>query len=310
MKLTNPIAILGATSQLAKDYIKHAHTFFSHDFILYARALDKVSMFQEKHQLRYPALYLDKFGQEKYSAIINFIGIGDPAKAKIMGADIFDATLHTDLKVLQYLKINPETIYIFISSGAVYGTDYLTPVTENSYASIPINNLSSQNYYSIAKLYAEARHRALPDYTIFDIRIFNYISRSLDLNSRFFITDIINAIRNKQVFETDDQAILRDFMHPTDFCRLVQSCLNSKARLNMALDAYSKSPIDKTTLLNVLREKFGLNYKIVRNAELVNATGRKPYYYSKMRSADKIGYMPAYDSLSAILEEIQAILVD
>ncbi len=305
--MNKPIAILGATSQLAKDFIRQAHKTFQPDFRLYARSPEKVVLFQQQEDFHYPVFSLNEFGQENYFAIINFIGVGDPARAKIMGADIFDATLEMDQKVINYLSKNPSTIYIFMSSGAVYGTDYMRPVNEKTIASVPINDLQPQHYYSIAKLYAEARHRALSQHAIFDIRIFNYISRTLDLNARFLITDMINAIRNKTIFKTDQQEILRDFLHPNDFCALIQSCLNTPK--NMPLDAYSKAPIGKTVLLEALRDRFGLKYEFANHPiDAVNATGRKPFYYSENRDAAQIGYIPQYDSLKGILEEIDAIL--
>lgn len=305
-KLSNPIAILGATSQIAKDFILEATKSIQPHFRLYARSPDKVMDFQQKEGLQYPVFLLDDFGDETYSAVINFIGVGDPARAKSMGADIFDITLKIDQKVLAYLAKKPETTYIFMSSGAVYGTDYLNPVNENTVASVPINHLQPQNYYSIAKLYAEARHRALPQYNIFDIRIFNYISRTLDLNARFLMTDMINAILNQTTFETDKQEILRDFLHPADFCHLVNTCLTSPK--NMPLDAYSKAPISKLALLDAFSKHFGLTYRFVDNVDAVNATGRKPFYYSENRDASRMGYSPQYDSLEGIIKEVSIIL--
>lgn len=304
--MKNPIAILGATSQLAKDFIRQAYKNFQLDFRLYARSPDKIIVFQQEENFHYPAFSLNHFGEEKYSAIINFIGVGDPARAKAMGADIFDATLNMDQKALAYLVENPSTTYIFMSSGAVYGTDYLRPVSKDTPSLVPINHLQTHNYYSIAKLYAEARHRALPEYPIFDIRIFNYISRTLDLNARFLITDMINAIRTKTTFETDNQEIVRDFLHPRDFCHLIQTCLNTPK--NMPLDAYSKAPISKLDLLKALQDNFGLKYRLVDTINAVNATGRKPFYYSENRDATQLGYTPKHDSLSGILEEVGVIL--
>lgn len=306
-KFSKPIAILGATSLIAKDFIREASKSFQPNFRLYARSPEKVVEFQQQEGLHYPIFPLDHFGQETYSAIINFIGVGDPARAKAMGADIFDATLTIDQKVLAYLAEQPQTTYIFMSSGAVYGTDYMHPVNQNTAALVPINQLQPQNYYSIAKLYAETRHRALPQYNIFDIRIFNYISRTLDLNARFLMTDMINAILNKTTFETDNQEIVRDFLHPTDFCHLIKACLNSPK--NMPLDAYSKAPISKVALLDAFSNHFGLNYQFVDKVNAVNATGRKPFYYSENRDATQVGYSPQYDSLEGILKEVGVILL-
>jgi nucleoside-diphosphate-sugar epimerase len=77
--------------------------------------------------------------------------------------------------VLGYLKLHKETKYIFLSSGAVYGGNYQKPVDENTVATIDINNLKSTDWYTLAKLYAEAKHRALSNFSIVDVRVFNWL---------------------------------------------------------------------------------------------------------------------------------------
>jgi hypothetical protein len=46
-------------------------------------------------------------------------------------------------------------------------------------------------------LHAEAKHRALFNFSIVDVRVFNYFSHTQDMNARFLITDIVRAIKNK-----------------------------------------------------------------------------------------------------------------
>ncbi len=307
-KPTGPIAILGATSQIAKDFILQAHNAFAPEFLLYARSPEKVEAFLAAHQLRHPVFPLSAFGQHDCAAILHFVGVGDPARAKSMGAEIFDVTLATDQQALAYVAANPATRYVFMSSGAVYGTDYEQPVNDATAAVVPLNDLQPQHYYGVAKLYAEARHRALPQNTIIDLRIFSYISRSLDLGTRFLMADLANALRNKTVFRTDDQEIYRDFLHPSDFCQLIQACLTAPPGTNQALDVYSLAPIGKKELLRALQERFGLKVEITPSINAVHATGRKPYYYSESRRAEALGYRPRYTSRDAIVEEMNFIL--
>ena len=46
----------------------------------------------------------------------------------------------------------------------------------------------------------------------------------------------------------------------------------------------------------------------VNAVNAVNATGRKPFYYSENRDATQIGYSPRYDSLEGIIKEVGIIL--
>lgn len=309
---SGPIAILGATSHLARDFIRTARTRITTQFYLYARDPDTVTAFLVQHGLEklYPVRALRDFGHDSYAAIINFIGVGDPARVKAIGADIFSATLNADRMVLDYLLRWPATTYIFTSSGAVYGTDFSIPVTESSRATVPVNDLQPQDYYSVAKLYAEALHRACLGYTIFDIRIFNYISRTISLSTRFLITDMINAVLNGTLFKTDNSIVFRDFLHPQDFCRLIEASLAAPAGTNLALDAYSQGPISKEELLILMSAEFGLRYEIVPASDTLHATGDKPYYFSTNRRAATLGYEPTYSSKRGIIEEVRAILAD
>lgn len=306
--MKGPVAILGATSQLAMDFVCACGPSFAPGFLLYARNPDKTARFQAENGLDFPSYPLAEFGQHACGAIIHFIGVGDPARAREMGQAIFDATHDSDKQALAYLDRNPQTTYVFLSSGAVYGTDYAQPVDETTQARVPINDLPPSSYYSVAKLYAESRHRAMPANTIIDVRIFNYISRTLPRGVRYLVMDMINAVASSSVFTTDDQEIMRDFLHVSDFCALVKACLGAPPGTNMAVDAYSKAPITKRELVELFATHFGMRHAIVSSVDAVNATGRKPYYYSLNKRAGVLGYVPRYDSATAVLEEARAIL--
>ncbi len=169
---------------------------------------------------------------------------------------------------LEYLKQHKKTKYIFLSSGAVYGGNYQEPVNKDTVAIIDINNLKSTDWYAISKLHAEAKHRSLSELSIIDVRVFNYFSHTQDMNARFLITDIVRAIKNKKVFKTSEDNIIRDFITPPDFYRLLQAIINFKP-INRAVDCYTKSPISKFDLLDGLGDKLGLEYEIDNNNTII-----------------------------------------
>ena len=76
---------------------------------------------------------------------------------------------------------------------------------------------------------------------------------------------------------------------------------------NAVVDAYSKSPICKPTLLVTMHEKFGLKYEIVQTGAGVNATGGKPHYYSTNTKASEFGYLPQLTALEGVLLELFSI---
>ena len=304
------LAILGATSQIAKDLVLSFTAQSNHELALFARRPEVVDQWLASVGLsgRHVVADFAVFNVEEYfDAILNFVGVGDPAQAAAMGAPIFDVTLKYDDMALDYVRQHPACRYIFLSSGAAYGSSFDAPVDENTQAAVAINNLQPQDWYAVAKLHAECRHRSLLHLPIVDIRVFNYFSHTQDISARFLITDIVRAIRDKAVLKTSPAYIVRDFVHPADFYNLVDALLASPAA-NVAVDCYSKAPVDKPTLLAAMQEQFGLRYEITEAPVGVNATGSKPYYYSQNTRAADFGYAPRLTSLEGILIEAKALL--
>lgn len=303
------IAILGATSQIAKDLIVMASAEEDKLLHLFARRPDDVTKWLAFAGLpgRYPVDEFPEFAKNEFDAVINFVGVGNPAQAVKLGNSIFDITLRFDEMVLDYLQTHPACRYLFLSSGAAYGSVFNEPANRDTQAVVPINNLSPQEWYGVAKLHAECRHRALPELPIIDIRVFNYFSRTQDLSARFLITDILRAIRDKTVLKTSSDYNVRDFLHPSDFYKLVSALISAPAT-NTAVDCYSRAPIDKPNLLAAMQKEFGLQYELMGASISINATGSKPHYYSLNTRAADFGYQPELTSLEGVLIESKKVL--
>ena len=304
------IAILGASSQIAKDLVLSFSRESGHDLTLFARRPDVVEKWAAAEGLlgRHAIFDFGVFSAGgHYDALFNFVGVGNPAQAKAMGASIFDVTLKYDELALDYVRQHPKCRYIFLSSGVAYGSSFDEPASANTKATIAINNLQPQDWYAVAKLYAECRHRALPELPIVDIRVFNYFSQTQDITARFLITDIMRAIRDQTLLKISSDYIVRDFLHPSDFHKLVSALLNAPAE-NVAVDCYTQAPIDKPNLLAAMHEEFDLRYEISPAVAGINATGSKPYYYSKNTRAADFGYQPSLTSLAGIRHEMESFL--
>lgn len=304
------IAILGASSQIAKDLVVSFAAHTDHHCKLFVRDIERFDSVIRRlvEDKQYQLLDYSEFDKTyRFDVVMNFVGVGDPALAKKMGDKIFDVTEQYDKLALSYLHKNPSCKYIFLSSGAVYGGAFNYPVTSESIAQVNINDLKEVDWYAIAKLYAEARHRAAPDLSIIDVRVFNYFSHTQDLAARFFITDLVRSIKNKEVFKTSSSNISRDFISPGDFFGLVSSLIGYEGHINQAVDCYTKAPIDKFKLLDVVSDRFSLQYEILESFSSVNATGEKINYYSRNFSAGVFGYEPKYTSAEGVVHELERV---
>lgn len=293
--MNKKIAILGATSHIAKGLIFNFTKSEINELFLFARLPKKVKNFLEAHSLGlHPHIYdFRHFRRGKYDVIINCVGLGTPAKVKEASGEVFKLTEEFDNMILEYLQRYPNTLYINFSSGAVY--------------SISVNDVKPEHYYGIAKLHQEAKHRALKKLNIVDIRVFSYFSRFIELDSGYFLTELIKSLKRKKTFVTNPCDFVRDFLAPQDLFDLI--CLIIKAKpFNGAIDAYSSMPISKFKLLDYFVKNYSLKYTINRGLKLTYPTGVKSRYCSSSRKAAGLGYRPKFSSLETVATESKYIL--
>lgn len=305
------VAILGASSHIAKDLIASLAQSTAHKCTLFVRTpatLDaSVQTIAEREG--FPVLDYAAFDDSgEFDAIINFVGVGDPARAVQMGQAIFSVTEQYDNLALAYLRSHPACKYIYLSSGAAYGTNFSAPITGDSVAVFPINALQPQHWYGAAKFQAECRHRALPEAAITDVRVFSYFSHRQPCEARFFLSDILRSLHTGTVLEVAPDDMLRDYLTPADFMQLIDRVLQAPPG-NDAVDCYSLAPVGKFELLAAVSDEFGLKFTVAGEQARVNATGPKAHYYSHNRRAEQLfGYVPGDSSLSGVLREIRQAL--
>lgn len=303
------IAILGATSHIAKGLMYHLGQDGNYDLCPFARSPQRADEFLSTIGLgsRFKAKSIEEFGKESYGAVINCVGIGDPGKLSNAGSSIFEITETFDTLALDHLKRNPDTLFINFSSGAVYGTDFTSPVDARSQATFDINPMDPSAYYGIAKLHSEARHRAMKDHRIVDLRIFGYFSRFIDLDAKYMMSETVSCLLHKNEFVTNPEDIIRDFIHPEDLASLVKLCI-AKRDLNDAFDVCSLQPVGKFEIINKFSSLYGLKHTIEKGHDSVSVTGRKVNYYSRNGRIRSVGFSPRFTSIDCLIQESTAIL--
>ena len=309
-------AILGATGHIGKSLAAEIAKNDQYHLLLYARDPSAV----EKHlaNINYisanvDVLHIDLFGETYSDVVINAVGAGDPARLASLGPGIFRLTEEFDNRVLDYLYEFPKALYLNLSSGAVYGTGFAAPADISSRLSLKINDMPESQFYGIAKLQAEGKHRAHREFNIVDLRVFSYFSQFIDLSGQFFMAELTRSLVSSGVFVTDDSDFYRDYIVPADLMAIIQRCVEKwfsrrECPLNCAIDCYSLSPVGKFELIDAVTDNLGLRH-VINKSLLTKATGgRKSQYYSRYQEAGKWGYVPHYSSTAGVLRELRARL--
>lgn len=292
------IAILGATSHIAKGLIINFLEDKKSSLSLFARAPSRVMYFLKENgfEPNCPINGFRKFERGQYDVIINCIGLGTPSRIARAGGNVLSLTEEFDRIALRYLKKYPKALYINFSSGAVY--------------SVSSGDLKPEHFYGLAKLYQEAKHRVLDKLNIVDVRVFSYFSRFINLDSGYFLTELIKSIKKREVFVTNPRDFTRDFLSSEDLFSLI--CLVIKAKpFNDVIEAYSSKPVTKFELLDYFVKDYPLKYRIKRKLRLDSPTGQKDHYCSHSRKArDLIGYKPKFSSIETVVKEAKYLIGD
>jgi nucleoside-diphosphate-sugar epimerase len=303
------IAFLGATGHIAKSLADGFCREGRHELLLFARSPERLNNFSAS--LERPGsvacLPLVEFGRVACDVVVNCVGIGDPGRQRIAGGEIFRITETFDTLALEFVESHPGSRSIHFSSGAAYGSDFREPAGKGTHASFDINNITPAHYYGIAKMHSEAKHRALPHLPIVDLRIFSFFSRFIDLEGKFFLSEVLSCLRRGHTLVTGPDDVVRDYVDPRDLLALVSKCIDGE-EMNDAFDVYSLKPACKFEIIEYFASRYGLKYLVDRDLEPSSATGLKPLYYSTNRKAERIGYLPRFTSMDGIASESEAIL--
>ena len=293
------VAIVGANGQIGRTL---CDAYATESVILRLFVRDPASLAELAQNENLRVFPYESFFNERYDVVVNTAGPGDPVMQRNLDSRIVETLDRLDLMVLDYLDGSNDVNYIYISTGAVYAGGYEKAADDASVLTLPVGRVDAVSMYPLAKLSAEARHRARGSARIADIRLFGYISERLDPNAGFFLSKVLNAIGEDTPFATNRSDFVRDFVGPTEMVDMIERIIDVGGG-NDAFDIYSAAPLTKLELLEQLAEVYGLN--VCFNEVIENALPmRKPSRVSLRRQSEGIGYIPKRTSLAVVIDEL------
>ncbi|MBP7210949.1 MAG: hypothetical protein KBA02_07135 [Paludibacteraceae bacterium] len=280
------IALLGSTSHIAKGIIAGLANDPNYSLYCFSRQTG-----------------FDSFNDEDYDVVVNCIGTRLLNKQNPFYTTWFTVTEEFDNLIINYLlQHSKDTIYINFSSGAVYGS-LSGPATCSSHLNLNPNHLNLSDLHLISKLNAEAKHRCFSSLNIIDIRLFGYFSRHINLNEKYFMSEVINSCKTNTTLEVSPDSWVKDYTSPEDILRIVKYC----EPMNLAVDVGSLLPANKFGILDYFKDDYGLTYEIKDNVDKENGTGKRNYYCTLNVSPLPL-FKPTHTSLETIKTEAACLL--
>ena len=300
------IALLGGTGFVAKGIIAAASERSDIELIISSRSPEKVQAFLTEYKYQFEVITLKEVEHRQFDIIFNGAGVCDPKVIKDNPELLFKSHEDVDSLILSNLEKYPKTLFFNISSGAVYGEDFTEPAPKKLSYLIPekLREISGSptEMYAKTKLYFERKHRALSDYRIVDIRLFSLFHRHIDLESHYFMSQLLKANQERRVFLTSTSDLVKDYSHPSDLLEL-SLFLDKSEKMNQAFDLTSAAPVKKTKILEFFVAKYHLEVKY----EQMSFSGTKLNYYSQSDELTKLGFKPFGTSLHCIEQEMEFI---
>jgi len=299
------IAILGATGHIGTA-LSHHYAGCDVTLDLYSRSPERTAarVAAWKPRARINHLSLSSLDFSAADIVINALGAGEPRRLQALGTEILTLTLRWEEIIARALDGNPSALYVFLSSGAIYGRLVEGPAKLDSKTSFYVNNIPPEDAYKLAKFVAEVGHRARPFRRTIDIRLFGFVSRFLDLNGGYFLSELFSALVQGRIFNTAAEDMMRDYVGTEELAALI-ACCALHSTINLALDIYSSHPVHKFELLKQL-ERLGLRWKV--DASIAPHPERVSYA-SNYDFAKTFGYSPKR-SAADIVEQVALQLIN
>ncbi len=298
------VALIGASSRIAQDLVQHMREIKSELILDLYSSREAKNLSGEFPNANF-ASYQSFGTNQEYDVVVNFVGRGSPKQLKEEIGEFENTSVFFDELCLDYLKVHRNAKYVFLSSGAVYSNfDYADGACNQTPSSSDYNNP-----YANTKRLIEARHREMPHLAIYDVRVFGYLSLSLDVHDGAFFSEVLACLISGDMLITNDEDFFRDYCTISDFADLF-SCIIDHPPINTAVDLYSMKPVSKFELLKSLGLDFGLRYSLSPAIAHTNIspTGQKTHYFSSSRSAASLGYKPKRTSLDSCLDLVPQVL--
>ncbi len=297
MNQVKKIAILGATSQIGKGLICEWAGKYS--LRLFGRKPESIESFLKETKISADGIKFfsyKNFSNDSYDLIINATGPGDPRAIKELGKEILESSQMYDDFVLKYLEKNLQTVYIFLSTGAIYGLNYDELDRHEKLLDI-------KDFYPLSKAIIEAKHRSFPKYKIADIRIFGYFSRFISPEGGFLLSELTNCLLNKKIFQTTKSNFVRDYIGQKDLGGFIEYLINHNA-LNGSHDIFSSAPTTKSQIINLFQQ-YGLRYKILDGEKFDEITIPDKISPKKLNQIDLPIRTRSEDLISQVLSEFK-----
>lgn len=146
--------------------------------------------------------------------------------------------------------------YVYISSGAVFGTGHQGPVSVDTNFGLERN----MDPYTRGKFNAERRHSELRDkgIRVSDLRMFSYAGPNFIQDGRYFLSSALKAAVGKDVFYASGSEFVRDYVGARELSLAIINLLTLEEGIKFNL--FSEKAATRREILELFQQRFGLRF--------------------------------------------------
>jgi nucleoside-diphosphate-sugar epimerase len=243
------IGILGATGLIAQELIREL-VFLGYDVTKFSRTQSSSLGLHPYDQL---------LEHNDLGAIVNLVG-GHSKNSETAKLE----QVHTIDELACEWSQTSARPYVYISSGAVFGSGHLQPVSVDS----PFGLETTMDPYAQGKFNAEQRHSAIRTKggRVSDLRMFSYAGPSFIQDGRYFLSSVLKAAVGKDVFYAEGSEFVRDYIGARELSSAILNVL--KLEEGIRFNLYSEQSVTRKQILEFFKKRLDLSFVLHPEEEI------------------------------------------
>lgn len=229
------LALAGGTSPLANDLIAQLLA-NGHQVEVFSRSQASPGVHSYK-----------QIDQIEFDVLVNLIG----GHASALGDRDVEDILSISMDLVS-VAVERQIPLVHLSSGSVLGPLDAPAINEIS----RVSGTFATTYQEV-KVRTEELHDLHRDrIPISDLRLFSFAGTRFLKESNYFLSKLVAAAREKEVFKASGQGFLRDFSGPEELASSIELAVQNE--FSGTANLFSEEPASRSQILSLLEEQYGL----------------------------------------------------
>lgn len=240
------------------------------------------------------------FMENKFDVVLHLAAITEHNAIVNHKDETFDINLYGTIHILKCInELCENTLFLYASSGKVYGKTNEMPISENAYTNpTTILGKSKQITEQVIDFYSESKNQYLI------CRIFNVYGEKQKRN--FVLPTIMEQIDNAEI-SLGNIEDLRDYLYIDDLISAFWACIENRNKFKKydIVNLGSGEPASVKDIINIIEKIINRKLEITIDKEKIRDNETKVEYCNNQKIKEMTGWRPKYSMYDGIKQVLK-----